>query len=151
MCVCACAAVYLNLHNLWVLSLPARKIKCLCCLFHTNSLKVTAWLMKGRKALATSQLAWWGGKSTALRSVMNEWVQERPTSGCQHQKKRSETTVLLMEVSDTTHRGVLPKNKNKKTLISCFVSFIGNTGDRRSLCNDPQGDVISKSRLWEVL
>lgn len=71
-CVCVCAAVYLNLHNLWVLSLPATKIKCLSHLFHTNSLKVTEWLMKGRKALATSQLAWWGGKSTALRSVMND-------------------------------------------------------------------------------
>ena len=73
-CVCAraCVAVYLNLHNLWVLSLPAMKIKCLSSLFHTNALKVTEWLMKGRKALAASQLAWWGRKSTALRSVMND-------------------------------------------------------------------------------
>lgn len=44
---CVHVAEYLNLHNLWVLNLPARKIKCLSCLFYTNSLKVTTWLMKG--------------------------------------------------------------------------------------------------------
>lgn len=44
---CVHVAEYLNLHNLWLLNLPARKIKCLSCLFYTNSLEVTTWLMKG--------------------------------------------------------------------------------------------------------
>lgn len=56
-CMCVCVAVYLNLHNRWILSLPARKIKCSSCLFYTNSLKVIAWLMKGPKSVAPGKPA----------------------------------------------------------------------------------------------
>lgn len=50
LCVCVymCVAVYLNLHNLCLVNPPARKIKYLSCLLYTNSLKVSAWLRKGR-------------------------------------------------------------------------------------------------------
>lgn len=154
-CMCVCVAVYLNLHNRWILSLPARKIKCWSCLFYTNSLKVIAWLMKGPKSVAPGKPAWRGWNSPALQSLMNKWVQARLTNGCQHPKKRWDKIYFLMEVNDTTYGGAMPKNKNKNIkpdqAFSSVSSFTGNTGDRRRLWNDPHRDVISKSRLWEML
>lgn len=147
-CVCACVAVYLNLHNLCLVNPPARKSKYFSCLLYTNSLKVSAW-REGRSPStstpATSRLARCGWSSTTWRaSLKNKWIQARVPKGGQCRERNSDVTSRPMEETPQHHvwSGVAKKQKQKTKpdQASCCASpFTRNTGDRRSLGNDSMG------------